>query len=124
MASDAIGSRTRYAALREELDRLRRQFARERGNHVRLFAQRFWNAEQLAHGGWEAFTDRGARPQSWEGWHALAGGEGVIRLYGDRASLDDFTRLAESGWLALAALGSRPSRVWSHSATTGTRAAG
>ena len=32
----------------------------------------------------------------------------VTRLCGDRASLDDFTRLAESRWLALAALGQSP----------------
>lgn len=97
-------STTLYTALRGELERLRQQFEHDGPHHNGLLAQRYWDAEQLTDEGWEAFVRRAARPQVWEEWHVLAGGEGLIRLSGDNTSLDAFTRLAESGWLALAAL--------------------
>lgn len=100
--ADSSESRVRYSGLRVELDRLRQQFARSGG--VRLFAQRYWGAGQLPESGWEAFARRAAQPQTWEEWHLLADGEGLIRFYGDHAALDDFNRMAESGWLTLAAL--------------------
>lgn len=108
MTSGDDGATARYVALRGVLERLRHQFEHDGLRHNGLLAQRFWDAEQLTDDGWDAFARRASDSRSWEEWHVLAGGEGLIRLYGDRTALDDFARLAESGWLALAALEQAP----------------
>ena len=102
------GSTTRYAAFRGELQRLRLEFEREGARHNALLTQRYWDAEPLTDEGWGAFASRAASPGSWEEWHILAGGEGLIRFHGDGTSLDGYTRLAESGWLVLTALEQAP----------------
>lgn len=98
----------RYTGLRDELERLRRRFEAEAGFHRGLYAQRFWDADQLSDEGWEAFTRRAAHRTQWEEWHVLNCGEGVIRLYGDSGVLDAFSRLTEGGWLSLEALEQGP----------------
>ena len=108
MTSSDDSTTARYVALRGVLERLRHQFEHDGPRHNGLLAQRYWDAEQLTDDGWEAFTRRASDSRSWEEWHVLAGGEGLIRVSGDRTALDDFTRLAESGWLALAALEQSP----------------
>lgn len=70
----------RHASWRGVLERLRQQFEHDGIRHKGLLAQRFWDAEQLTDDGWEAFTRWASDSRSWEEWHVLAGGEGLIRL--------------------------------------------
>jgi hypothetical protein len=98
----------RYTALRSELERLSRHFEAEAGINRGLYAQRFWDADHLSDEGWSAFARRASGRLEWEEWHVLNGGEGVIRVYSNGNAIDAFKRLAEGGWLSLAALEQEP----------------
>ncbi len=93
-----------YPLLRDELRRLAEHFRQSAAAYPGLRCQRVWDANPVSDAGWERFADANPLDAAWQETHLLAGGDGLLRYYGNFAALGPFTALADGGWLALARL--------------------
>jgi hypothetical protein len=94
----------RYEGFRSEMERLQHYFERAADHFPGLYHQLLWTAGAMNERKWFGFINANRTVDCpWEEWEVFPDFEGCCRFHGNKAGMEEFRRLANSGMLLLQA---------------------